>query len=652
MAVDFLLSLFDDNGHPENITEKLDDKDLQLIASKVLNGYTIDENSRSNWKSVIDKAMKVAKQDFETKTYPWENASNVRFPLIPVGCISYASHSYPEIIRNGKVLDCAVFGEDPEGQKNARAKRISDHMNYQLLCEDEYWEVDQDRLSHVLPLIGHVFKKVYYNPILKRNCSELCLPDKIVVNNNIKSIESARRVTHVISMYWNDIYERILSGSYRDIPKDKIQSYTSVDGSGDEDPIHEVLEQHCYLDLDDDGYDEPYIVLLHKQSNEVLAIYPRFYIEDIELKSDKKTVKKIKPRCYFVDFVYIPSPDGTYYGLGLGVLLYPINDAVNSIMNQLIDSGTLSNLQGGFVTRDLKIRGGSLEFTPGEWKVIDSGTIDDLGRAFFSPPFKEPSPVLLQLLDVLIKAGKELSTVTDVSTGNMPGQNVPATTAAILESGSMKMFSAAQRRMIKSLDKEFKKWYDLNKRYLDPLTYYRFNDTLGQVSNDDYAYDDMDVKPVADPSLSSQSQRMQRTQSLMGLIGSPLVNSFEILKRFLEELEIPNPEAILTPPEAQQPAPNPDMIRLELDQKKMMIDAEQKGMDQRIKMAEIGLREMEVQIKAAESGAKVEKLRADAITDLHYAGLDAKKVDLERIKKMAEMKQAEAGRKVVQTTKK
>src|SRR3990167_5644599 len=468
-----------------NIADFLDEEELRKIGYMVCEEFREDESSRSEWKRILDESSKNLKQSHDSKSFPWEGASNVKYPLTSFACISFASQVYRELIKNGKIVEIQTIGADPDGGKAARAKRVAQHMNYQLLTQSDSWEPDIDQLLHVLAFAGFVVHKGFYDPLEKMPKFELCKPESIVVNNNIKSIESARRVSHVVYVYKNDIVEKIRAGIYLDVELDRLDG-DSHDNTSD--PAHELIEQHRYLDLDDDGYQEPYIVVVHKKSEKVLGIYARYDLLDSGgvLVDEKDKIIKIKPINYFIDYHMIKDPEGGFYSLGFGHLLFHMNETINTLINQLIDSGTLSNTQGGFVGRGFKIKGGSLKFKMGEFKVLDFGNTQDLQQNIMPLPFKEPSAVLFQTLGLLLQTGKELALINDVMTGDIPTQNSPATTVlAMLERG-MKVYSAILKRVFRSLKKEFELLYYLNKRYLDDNSYFRTLDNIEAIGRVDY----------------------------------------------------------------------------------------------------------------------------------------------------------------------
>lgn len=486
---------------------------LAEIGVQVYRGYEIDEDSRDEWKRTVDEAMKIAKQTTETKNHPWSGASNIKYPLITDAAIDYASRTLPEIIQNEKVVKCATVGMDPDSEKYLRAERISRFMSYQLIQESTDWEDSVDKLLQMLPVLGTVFMKTYYNTLEKKNVSEICVPDKIVVNYDTKSLQSARRVTHILTLYTNDILERQRRGLFDDDIDIKTLN-PEAGNEEDEDPPLELLEQHCWLDLDDDGYKEPYIVTVHKESKQVLRIVQR--IKDVEKNSDGE-ICCIYPEKYFTDFHFIRSPDGGFYSMGFGSLLLPLNSAINTLINQLIDSGTLNNSQGGFLGRGLRLKNGEFRIKMGEWKVLDAASGTDIKNNIYPMPTKEPSQTLFNLLGMLVKVGKELSSTTDAMSGQGPGQNVSSSVQNSLIEQGTKVFTAINKRLYRGLKEVYTLQYDLNCKYVDPTHYQEvLNDPLADAKAD-FDLHSTGVHPVADPTISSMNQRMMRAQMVQGL---------------------------------------------------------------------------------------------------------------------------------------
>lgn len=593
-----------------NIAEDMTEEQLDIIGQKVVLEYDMDKQSRDDWEQKMDESMKLALQVVEAKSFPWTGASNVKFPLITIAALQFHARAYPALIPGKDIVKCRVNGADPTGEKSARAQRVQDHMSYQLLEEDENWEDQMDKVLITTPIIGCSFKKSYWSQRNKGIVSEMVLAKDLVVDYWTKSLDTANRITHILYLNKNDIHERTVRGLYTEtdlgkaqpkepnITTDKAQG--SHPASNDPDTPYEILEQHRYLDLDDDGYAEPYIVTVHKDSRKVLRIYANYFESGIEKKGGR--IVFIKPEQYFTKYSFIPSPDGGFYDLGFGVLLGPLNESINTIINQLIDAGTMATTAGGFLGRGLKIKGGNQSFAPLEWKHVES-TGDDIRKNVFPLPVREPSQVLFTLLNLMINYGERIGSATDAMVGENPGQNTPAETSRNMVEQGMKIFSGIFKRVHRSLKQEFRKQYRLNQLYLPKETKFGAQTTILE----DYLGEISDVSPASDPNVVSDSQRVNQASAVLAAAHqSPGYNLYEVNRRYLEALKVPNIDKILPDPkgpEAIPPAPNPKMQIEQIKAQVKQADMQLKGKIAAMKLAQ------EAEVKQA----TVKKLEAEAV---------------------------------------
>jgi len=591
-----------------NLAEKMHEDDLCKIGSYCHEGYEVDLGSREGWEDNLDEWMELAMQAQEEKTFPWPGAANIKYPLITTAAMQFSARAYAALLPGMNLVKGRVIGEDETGEKHETAIRVGKHMSYQLLEEMEDWEEQMDRLLFSLPIVGCMFKKSYFDAIKAHNVSEMIYPKELVVNYFAKSLEDAERISHSLYMSENDVYERQSAGLYLDVELEKnldeVQEKVSEEITGVEKPRkqdctlpYNVIEQHTWLDLDGDGYKEPYIVTFDYNSKNVLRIVARFTEKDIAY-SEKGDLQSIKAMQYFTKFSFIPSPDGSFYDIGFGVLLGPINDTINTLINQLIDAGTLSNLQSGFISNGIRIKGGDKNFTPGEWKVANSSG-DDLRKGLVPLPVREPSQVLFSLLGMMIQSGERLSSVTEIMTGDVPGQNTKATVAmAAIEQG-MKVFSSIYKRIHRSLSKEYKKLFFLNSIYMDEEQYFTVLDVgqevASQIKLTDYDPTSLNVIPASDPTIATEEQKLMKVQALGELAAARLINSQEYAKRYLDATEQPDPASLLEMPEQ---GPSPDEIKLEWEKEQFY--------------AELDIRKQELDLEAMKIRAEAIKLIADA----------------------------------------
>lgn len=644
-----------------NVVDLLEEETLTQIGALVVHEYDLDKESCKEWQDTNDTAMEIAQQITTIKDTPWEDAANIKFPLMTTAAIQYAARTYPEIIRNSKVVNAQVLGSDPDGQKEAKAKRISEHMSAQLLLEDPEWEAGTDKLLHSLAIIGLVFKKTYWDELEKRNCSTMISPDDLIVNKDIRSIETARRITHKICMYKNDIISAVRFGIYSDTILDTLLGKDSTnnrnpnkkeDLSSDyQDEIQHVLEQHRFLDLDEDGYEEPYIVTVHKESSKVLRIYRCFDLQNIH-RNAKEQIWKIDRTQYFTDFHFIPNPDGSFHSIGLGQLLLPINEAINTLCNQLLDAGTLSNQQNGFLARTFKTKSGSMRLSPGEFVKLDISAAD-LHNSILPMPVRDPSSTLFQLLGLLIQTGKELSSVSDILQGQQPAQNVPATTVLALIEQGLKVYSAIQKRLYRSLKKEFQKLYRLNGIYLDESQNYKKVLSTAIITKEDYSDQDIDVIPVSDPSMSSDAQRLARAKAMMDMIPMlPPTGQIEVMRNWLEALQTPELQIQKILPDPNDPN-SPQAQQKAAQEQQAKIEQARLMMEQQLKAEEIHIKDIQSQSQAKlndaladESAARIKKMFMDAVLAEEALKLDNEQahidMSIKAVKKLDDMAQQQS----------
>ncbi len=552
----------------QNIAEEVE-LDLDKIGGDIVKGYEADVSSRSGWMGEMKEAMALALQIMEKKNHPWQGASNIKMPLLTEAAIQFNSMMYPALIPPVNIVKGRIVGFDPDGQKQESSIRVSKHMSWQLLEEMEEWEEEMDIGLIVQPLLGNMYKKTYFDDYKARNASDMLLPKEFVFDYNAKNLEQAFRKTHVIAMTSNDLKKEQLAGNFikvelsPPVQKDKEkpgESPPQVDSSTQ----YDMLECHTYLDLDDDGLLEPYIVTVEHASKKVVRITTGYDLDDI-LTNAEGDIIDVPQLQYFTKYGFVPNPDGGSLDLGLGKLLGPTNHAVNTLINQLIDAGTKSIMGGGFLGRGIRIKGGNLKFTMGEYKRVDTPG-QDLARNIVHLPSTEPSGTLFNLLGLLINAGQRLASTLDSQVGENPGQNQKATTTQIVEQNGQKIFNGIYKRNLRSLKKELKKLFYLNSKNLAPEAYLNvldgdFPKEMAQtIKRADYNLENINIIPAADSQYTSQQQKMMKAQALLQKI--PLgVNPKVALKRALEAEEQPGIDEIMD----YEAPPNPEVIKQQDD---------------------------------------------------------------------------------------
>lgn len=602
-----------------NLAEKLRKEDerkntnrLEDIGDQVVADFDIDDDSRADWVKRNEEWMKLATQVVEKKTFPWDGAANVKFPLLSTAALQFSARAYGSLIPSMDIVKAKVIGPDDTGQLAEVANKLSTHMSYQLLYEMEGWEEDMDILCFVLPIVGVMFKKTYYSELCECNVSELVHAKDFVVNYYTRSLAKASRYTHIQWYTANEIKERQLNGIFLEydtpfgpgIGEDRSTSGDSsttgmeATGDGDEDTPRKVLEQYRYLDLDDDGYKEPYIVTVDYETGRVLRISPNFTIDGIK-RDEKNRIVSIKARQWFTKFGFLPNPDGGFYDLGFGLLLGGINEAINTLTNQMLDSGTINNLQAGYLAKGLRIGGQNFKFKPGEWKVVNA-VGDDLRKSIVPLPTNPPSPVLFQLLGTLAQSGKELASVAEIFTGKMPGQNTPAaTTMATIEQG-LKVFTSIYKRIYRSLQQEFTKLFELNKVYM-PTEITRFvAETNGEsknysVSKMDYQGMNVKIIPAADPNMVSETQKLMRIQGLQEMVQYGSINTKEMTRQALTYHGQENIQELMNVP------PPPPPVEIQIAQMQMQDKEKDRQLEMMKLQSESRKRESEIVLNLAKA---------------------------------------------------
>lgn len=591
-----------------NIAADLSDDECSKIAQRVLRDYEIDEESRAEWKDKYDKWLKIAMQMSEAKTYPWPGASSIIYPLMTTAAIQFAARAYPAIIRDKDVVKGAIEGPDdgiprtdpqthqpltqpgpdgqpqpvwlvPPGEKKMRADKIGQHMSWQLLEEQEEWEPQTDRLLTILPIVGCVFRKSYFDPGMQRNVSEMVTALQLCVNYKAKSFETAPRVSEILELYPWEIEEKIRAGVYLD------ENYGADQDAGmDEDAAVTFIEQHRRWDLDGDGYAEPYIITVAKDSMRMARIRAAYDEDGVFFSAKDHRVRKIEPIKYYTKYGFIPSTDSNVYDIGFGNLLYPINEAINSTLNQMFDAGHLANTAGGFIGSGLSMNAGAVRFQVGEFKQVNAtgGLIRD---NIYQMQWPGPNPVLLELLQFLVEAGKEVAAVKDVMVGDLPGDNTSGVaTLAMIEQG-LKVFSAIYKRIHRSLKQEFKKLFRLNRRYLPRQSGYQRGNEWHEITQADYEAG-AGVEPVSDPQMVTDMQKLGRAQFLLqNFKEDPWFKARDLRVNVLDALLIPNGDELLLP----ALPPNP-VLGL-------------KVAEMQLKKEDLNLRETDARVKASHEEA-------------------------------------------------
>lgn len=632
----------------KNLCHHFDDEDCTSIAAQIHHGYEIDKQSRSQWEVRMEAAMNLAMQVAVAKNFPWPNCSNVVFPLVTIAALQFSARSYAAIVQGNNVVRYkTVNGADKLSVD--RAKRIGKHMSWQVLEEDEAWEEQHDRLLINLSIVGCNFIKSYFDAGKNHSVGVLVMAKDLIIDYHAESVDAAARVTHRFRLYRNQMRERMLRGTFVDCvddawfktPPPSTPTSQQLDADrrlgktppqGDYDTPFFLLEQHCWLDLDGDGYAEPYIVTIEETSKTLLRIVARFErMEDIEFNTDEygeqtDEIICIKPTQYFTKYSFIPSPDGGIYDLGFGVFLGPINEAVNSAINQMLDFGTMQNSLGGLLGRGAKIRGGVYTMAPWEFKRVDSSG-DDLRKNVFMWPDRAPPTFLFQLIELLIEYSNRIAGTVDSTVGENPGQNTPASTFQGMTEQGMQVYKMIFKRVWRSMKEEFKQRFALNRTYLPRSSKFGSGDEM--IRREDYIAAAADlIAPVANPNVSSITMKLQTAGAVkQSAMATPGYDLAEVERVWLDNLEVENVDVIYPGPgkvpEGHQ-APNPkaavemikqQSVKLKLEAEKMkwanhLMEA------QRLNSAKIRLLEAQAMKAASEAHGAQAALQIEAFEQL------------------------------------
>lgn len=584
------LKIDDSWATAKNLTNKLPKEDLDTLGSWVSKGYIADKATRQKWEKRMDASMDLAMQIVKEKTFPWPGASNVIFPLVTIASLQFSARSLTNLIQGEHVYRYKVNGI----QTDQKAKQVStimgEHLSWQVLEQDTEWEPQHDRLFIYTSIVGAGFIKTSHDPDLDYPIDRFVTARDLVVDYNAESVESASRKTHVVPIARNKIYSRVQRGVYRDclseswynevprvtepVPDADNRIGTTPESTPDFLTPFKCYEQHVLLDLDQDGYYEPYIVTIESNSNYVLRLVSRWNTkEDVERDRDTETIIRIKAHEYFTAFGFIPNPESNIYSIGFGTLLGPLNEAVSSGINQILDAGTMANSNGGFLARGVKIRGGVLTIAPWEWKRVDS-TGDDLRKSMVPLPINAPSTVMFQLLGLIIQYADRVAGTQEATMGENPGQNTPAETSRNMVEQGMQVYAAIFKRFWRSMKVCAKKRHVLNGLYLpERATFGKGSEILRQW----YRQSPDLVSPVANPNITSKAQRINKATMVRQAANSVSGYDRDYAERqWLLAMDVDDIDQVFPGADKTQPLPNP---KVQLEQIKQQVHAEKLKFD-------------------------------------------------------------------------
>jgi len=547
-------------NHYDNLAEHLPDDVLGRLSSDLFQNYQDYKNSRKDWETSYRQGLDLLGFKYENRSEPFAGASGATHPVLAEAVTQFQALAYKELLPADGPVRTQILGI-PSPEKTQQASRVKDFMNYQLMDQMKEYEPEFDQMLFYLPLAGSSFKKIYYDEVMQRAVSKFVPADDLIVPYTATSLDDAEAIIHRIKMSENELRKQQVAGFYRDVDiqpgqlnEDDVEKKEhELEGrtkSAKEEDVFNLLE--CHVNLDLEGYEDvgpdgeptgiklPYIVTLEENSREILSIKRNYEIND---------PKRSKVQ-YFVHFKFLPGLG--FYGFGLIHMIGGLSRTATSALRQLLDAGTLSNLPAGFKQRGIRIRDDAQAIQPGEFRDVDApgGNIRD---SFMMLPFKEPSQTLLQLMGVVVSAGQRFASIADLQVGDGNQQAAVGTTVALLERGSRTM-SAIHKRIYASLKNEFKLLARVFKLYLPQE--YPYDVVGGQKSIKQTDFDDrVDILPVADPNIFSQTQRISLAQTELQLAQSnpQIHNMYNAYRHMYEALGVKDIDQILIRPQPPQP---------------------------------------------------------------------------------------------------
>lgn len=549
------MSADDSDEHSANIMDDLDQREQHDLANTICEWVDVDLESRKDWEQRMEQAMELlGLNNVPMEELPFDGASAVTYPLIGEAVVQFQSRAIEEVFPSEGPVKTKIVGQTTM-EIQEQSERVKNHMNYQILDQDRsyFWHVDQ--MLFYLPLGGSAFKKTYFDSVSEMVVGRFVRSPDFIVPYIATDLASSPRYTHRMYKNTSEMKKLFASGFWAEIDLPKVTPYAtdtlddrerhhqdeadsrSADVHPD-DAVYTVYECHCDLELEKDqertgrNAPLPYIATVERETREVLSIRRNW----------KETDPLYVKRMWFTHYRYLPGLG--FYGFGLLHMIGSVAEATSGTIRALLDSAAFANMQGGYVSNDAKMKPGDEHISPGLYKEVNMSA-EELARAFYTPPFKDPSPALAKLFEVLLDAGKAFSSATEVMTGEASNTGPVGTTIALIEQGS-KPFSAIHRRLHMAAAEEFKLRAELNYEFLPDQYPYQVENAEGVVMKQDYD-GRVDVIPISDPNIFSSTQRIAQGQALVELADQhpDLYNQMEVHERFLRAIRIPDPEAVL-----------------------------------------------------------------------------------------------------------
>jgi hypothetical protein len=540
--------------HDSNLAEFIEESELESMASELVSDFESDRESRSDWARAYVKGLDLLGMKIEDRQQPWAGASGVFHPVLTESVVRFQAQAMGELFPASGPVKSKIMGKmTPE--KADQADRVQNEMNYLLTEEMTEYRDELEQMLFKLPLAGSAFKKVYYDPLMDRPCAVFVPSEEFVVSYGATDLMTCPRYTHVMKKSENEIRELQVAGFYRDVElpapspdfSDIQEKYDELDGESaviEDDDRHTILEMHVTINMPDefddpDGIARPYVVTIDKSSREILSIRKNWYEDD----------QRKKKRLHFVHYRYLPGLG--FYGTGLIHLIGGLAKSATSILRQLVDAGTLSNLPAGLKARGLRIKGDDTPLMPGEFRDVDvpGGAIRD---SITFIPYKEPSSVLYSLLGNIVEEGRRIGSVADIQVGDTNAQAPVGTTLALMER-SMKVMSGVQARLHAAMKKELRLLSKIVHDYMPDEYVYEVDGDFSRKADFDKR---IDVIPVSDPNAATMAQRIMQYQAALQLAqqAPQLYDMGKLHRQMLEVLGIQDAEDLIKLPEDIKPS--------------------------------------------------------------------------------------------------
>jgi chaperonin GroES len=667
-------------GSQGNIVDILDEDERTKLGNTVVDEYDKDEGDRSDWCEIVEEALDSAAQDtkVEAKTTPWPNASNINIPLLTTASLQFNARMYPAVVKGDEAVLCKVVGQDngrpklapnpqtgemqplpqmqppgppdpqtgqpsppqpmldgngmmvpvwdvPPGAKAKRARRVSEYLNHVVFYQMVGWEYDTDALLMQLPTVGCVFRKVWFDKY--RKVQSMMVPAlNLVVPKATRDLATTPRITEkLIDTYPHEIKKKMNAGFYREVD-------LGIDEDNDDSGARLLLEQHRWMDFDEDGVEEPYIVTVDHETREVLRLEAAFALEDIQA-DENGDVYCVERRVMYVKYGMFPNPKGYFYDIGLGHLLKKLGATIDTALNQLMDAGTAQTAGGGFIGAGVRLQGrgnrGVIRLNPGEYKVVDvSG--DALRSGIYERTLPNVSPVTFQVLDFILGFAREISGVKDVLTGEANNTAPVGSTLALIEQG-LQVFNATAKRFFLSAKNEYQMIADNLRLYGGAEAAANYQEVLDDPEANfeaDFAAKDMDIRPVSDPASVTRMQKMARASYIQSTI--PLLAEFggdprEALRRSYEAADIEDIDKLLPAPKGPPP-PDPKLEAMkDAEIAVKQADAAKKGAEAQKTAAETKM----LPVQAGKLSAEAVKTQQEAEAMPYLVAAEARKTEVE-----------------------